>query len=261
MLSMPVTIARSVKDFHKSDIELSEKYLGMTPFSSEYWVRSRIKDALRRNAHLARGRLLDIGCGNKPYQYLFSSSISQYVGIEYSPESGYRGNLADICGDAARLPFLSESFDSVLCTEVMEHLADPERAIGEISRVLRPSGKVFITAPFFYPVHDERDFFRYSPTGISELLERNGFHVDLVEPLSGGSLTLAILLNLYWFNAGFIWTKWLYPIGLLLRPILLLICFVVNVVGRMFESIVPARGFSFNHLTIGTKIGGINGDD
>jgi hypothetical protein len=58
---------------------------------------------------------------------------------------------------------------------------------------------------------------------------------------------------MYWFDFGFMWTKWLYPFGVILRPILLLFCFIVNVLGGIFEVIIPSKQMSFNHLTIARK--------
>ncbi len=231
-----------------------DRLIGCTPFYAGFWGRRRIDQAIAGAACLAHGVLLDIGCGNKPYQEVFAPRIEKCIGLEYSPETGYRGNKADLCGDAMRLPLADNSVDTILCTEVLEHLPSPEKAIAEFARVLKLNGVVITTAPFFYPVHDARDFFRYSPDGIATLMKQNGLNVELIKPLSGTGVTLALLFNLYWFDIGFMWTKWLYPFGVILRPILLLLCFIVNVLGGILEVILPSRQMSFNHLTIAKKI-------
>lgn len=239
--------------FHHQDIVFTDEYLSRTPFHPGYWVRVRIDAALASHAKLAHGVLLDIGCGNKPFEKIFEPFIDSYIGLEYSPESGYRGNKADFCGDAAFLPLADESIDTIICTEVMEHVPNPEKTVEEFYRVLRPGGTVITTAPFVYPVHDAFDFFRYSPDGLAAIMKRQGLTVEKVEPLSGDAVTLAAMFNLYWYGNGFTWTKWLYPFGVILRPILWLLCFTVNVLGGIFEKIIPAKGFSFNHLTVATK--------
>jgi SAM-dependent methyltransferase len=170
--------------------------------------------------------------------------------MEYSPEAGYRGNAANVCGDAAAIPIASSSVDTVLCTEVLEHVPDPNAVMREMSRVLKPGGVLICTAPFFYPVHDAYDFFRYSPGTVATLMRRHGLVVDAERPLSGTAVTLAILLNLYWFEIGFVWTKWLYLIGLVLRPFLWMAAAIVNVLGWVFEQLIPSTHMSFNHLTI-----------
>ncbi|HEX3100784.1 MAG TPA: class I SAM-dependent methyltransferase [Pyrinomonadaceae bacterium] len=247
------SLSEIMRNIHTGDIRWSEDYLSTTPFSSAYWVRKRLGEAIAAHARFAHGTLLDVGCGLKPYERIIGPFVDRYIGLEYSPESGYRGNRADICGDAAALPLADESVDTVLCTEVMVNLPDPEKTIAEFARVLTPGGTVITTAPFVYPVHDKNDFFRYSPDGLPTILRRCGLTVETVYPLSGTAVTLAVMLNLYWYDAGFMWTKWLYPIGLVLRPVLWLLCFFINIIGGLFELILPDKHLSFSHLTVATK--------
>ncbi|MFZ1702565.1 MAG: methyltransferase domain-containing protein [Pyrinomonadaceae bacterium] len=246
-------LATTLRNIQAKDIALTDKYLGRTPFHPGYWSRVRLDDAIAEHAKLAHGTLLDIGCGAKPYAAIFEPFVEKYIGLEYSPESGYRGNKADFCGDAGALPLDNECVDTILCTEVLEHVPDPEGAISEFARVLKPGGTVITTAPFVYPIHDKYDFFRYSPDGVKVIMERYGLTVETVKPLSGTAVTLAVMFNMYWYDLGFIWTKWLYPIGLILRPLLWIGCFKVNILGRIFEAILPSQLMSFNHLTVGRK--------
>lgn len=246
-------IVSALADLHAADIRWTDDYLARTPFHPGFWSRVRIDQAIAENASVAHGVLLDVGCGVKPYENLFRPYVEEYIGIEYSPESGFRGNKADVCGDAGYLPFADGSFDTILCTEVMEHVPNPEKTIEEFARLLRPGGKVLTTAPFFYPIHDPYDFFRYTPDGLKVMMERHGLKVDSVTPLSGTAVTIAVMFNMYWYDIGFMWTKWLYPLGLVFRPVLWLICLLVNAVAGIFELLLPSRHMSFNHLTIATK--------
>lgn len=246
-------LARTIRDLHAKDIRWTDDYLSRTPFHPGYWGRVRIDSAISERAKLARGTLLDVGCGIKPYEKVFAPHVEKYLGLEYSPESGFRGNKADFCGDAANLPLADASIDTILCTEVLEHVPDPERTIGEFARVLRPGGTLITTAPFVYPIHDAHDYFRYSPDGLAAIMQRHDLTVEEVKPLSGTAITLAEMINIYWYDIGFIWTKWLYPVGLILRPVLLLGCFAVNVAGRVFEVVLPSSHLSFNHVTVATK--------
>jgi SAM-dependent methyltransferase len=239
-----------LRRLHDADIRWSERYLVATPLHAGFWVRRRLQSAIRCESARAHGVLLDVGCGRKPYAPLFAGRISRYIGMEYSPDAGYRGNLADVCGDAAAIPIAAASVDTVLCTEVLEHVPDPDLVVREIVRVLKPGGVVICTAPFVYPVHDAYDFFRYSPGTIPALMRRHGLTVDFERPLAGTGVTLAIMLNLYWFEIGFLWTKWLYPIGLVLRPLLWCVVMLVNLAGWLFERLLPSNHMSFNHLTV-----------
>lgn len=251
---MKEALIKSLRGIQKKDIAFSDSYLSKTPFHSAFWSHIRIRKAIIANSHYAKGDLLDIGCGTKPYEKVFAAaSVQKHLGLEYSPESGYWGNRADVYGDAAALPFSSESVDTILCTEVMEHVPDPEKVIAEFARVLRPGGVVITTAPFFYPIHDEFDFFRYTDKGLAEIMKRYGLAIETVQPLSGTGVTIALLFNIYWYDLGFIWTKWLYPFGLILRPLLLLLVFAVNMLGWIGEKLLPSNQMSFNHLTVARK--------
>lgn len=247
------TLAQFFRKLQTKDIIWTDEYLSRTPFHPGYWVRVRIDAALASHAKLAHGVLLDIGCGNKPFEKIFEPFIDSYIGLEYSPESGYRGNKADFCGDAAFLPLADESIDTIICTEVMEHVPNPEKTVEEFHRVLRPGGTVITTAPFVYPVHDNWDFFRYAPEGLAVIMKRKGLEVQETKPLSGGGVTMAIMLNLYWYELGFMWTKWLYPVGLIIRPLLLFFVFCINILGRLADMMISSPQMSFNHLTIGRK--------
>jgi SAM-dependent methyltransferase len=245
-------IAALVRNIQTKDILWTDTYLARSPLHPAYWGRVRVDRAVWEHAKLAHGVLLDIGCGTKPYAESFAPHVDRYFGHEYSPESGYRGNSADLCGDAAALPLSDDSVDTILCTEVLEHVSDPEKTIAEFARVLRKNGTIITTAPFVFPIHDAHDYFRYSPDGIAVIMKRNGLTVEKVEALSGTAVTIALMFNLYWFGA-IMWTKWLYPFGLILRPLFLLFAFVVNVIGGIFEVLLPSRQLSFNHLTIAIK--------
>lgn len=236
-----------------ADVAFSENYLAKTPFHSTFWALRRLKNSIAANAHLAHGKMLDVGCGLKPYESVFAPHVDEHVGYDYSPTSGFRGNRADVCGDAAALPFESGSFDTVLCTEVLVDLPDPDRTISEFARVLKPGGTLITTAAFVFPVHDRNDYFRFSPDGLAVIMRRYGLTVDRIVPTTGTAVTIANLVNLYIYDHSFIWNKWLYPVGLVLRPLLWLFCFAVNLIGGLLELILPDETLPIHVLTAAHK--------
>lgn len=243
----------ALRKLHARDVELTEKYLGATPLYSAFWVVRRLRQVIRQHAKYAHGRMLDVGCGLKPREKRFAPYVTEHIGIDYSPVSGYRGNRSEVCGNAAALPFANGSFDTVLCTELVVDLPDPERTIGEFARVLAPGGTIMATAAFVYPVHDRNDYFRFSPDGLGVIMRRHGLEVERVVPTSGTAVTLAVMTNLYWYDYTLLWNKWLYPIGLGLRPLWWLLCLVINLIGGLFEIILPDQSLSFSHLTVARK--------
>ena len=137
----------------------------------------------------ARGRLLDIGCGRKPWAPIFAPYVSEHVGIDPDPSAPG----ADVIAGAYDVPLEDETADAVLLTEVLEHLEDPLRGLREARRLLKAGGAVILTTPLLFPVHDRRDFFRYCPAGLEHLMTEAGFTELSVRPLSGQWTTLATL--------------------------------------------------------------------
>jgi len=250
---MSDSIVQILREIQRKDIIWTDRNLSKTPFHIGFWVHKRISRAITDNAHLAHGVLLDIGCGVKPYEKIFAPYVDKYYGTEYSPESGYRGNHADLGADASAMPFADKSVDTILCTQVLEHVAHPEKVIEEFARILKPNGVIITTAPFFYPIHDEYDFFRYTDKGIAVIMKRHGLEIVKIEPLNGTGVTVAVLFNFYLFEIGFMWTKWMYPIGFILRPVLWLLICLINLLGWVMEKAIPSKHMALDHLTIGKK--------
>ena len=141
----------------------------------------------------ARGRLVDIGCGEKPYRDLLAPFVTEHVGVDHSG-TPHRLDRVDVTAGAYEIPLGSASFDTALLTEVLEHLEDPGAALRETYRLLRPGGKIILTTPFAWVLHETpRDFYRYTPYGLQHLLTTAGFADVSVFPIGGQWSTLALL--------------------------------------------------------------------
>jgi SAM-dependent methyltransferase len=115
-------------------------------------------------AHASGGLTLDLGAQNGPY----AAHFPRRVALDLQAASGL-----DARGDAHALPFVDGAFDVVLCTEVLEHLVEPQRAIDEMHRVLKPGGQLLLTTRFLFPIHDApHDYFRFTKYGLRHLLRR-----------------------------------------------------------------------------------------
>ena len=91
----------------------------------------------------------------------------------------------DIFAQATALPFKDETFDVVLCTEVMEHVPEPQMMLDEIYRVLKPGRTLIFTTPFLVPLHEQPyDFFRYTPLALRYMLEKSGYDIIIIKPFS-----------------------------------------------------------------------------
>ncbi|HEV7807752.1 MAG TPA: methyltransferase domain-containing protein [Solirubrobacteraceae bacterium] len=137
-------------------------------------------------------KVLDAGSGLGPYRPLFAHA--EYVSADWE-NSPHAGDV-DVRASLLALPFADASFDEVLNTQVLEHVADPSASLAELHRILRPAGRLWLTAPLVWELHEEPfDFFRYTCHGLRHLLSEAGFTDVRIDPLTGYFRTLGQLLR------------------------------------------------------------------
>ena len=172
-------------------------------------------------AHL-RGRLLDIGCGSKPYRDLLAPFVEEHVGVDH-PGTLHDRSRVDIVSGCYSIPVEDQSFDSALCTAVLEHVEEPELALRECHRALKESGVAIYTVPFIWHLHEEpRDFYRFTKYSLRYLFEKTGFEIVELRALSGFWVTFGQLLvyNLHRMNRGPLrWLRVVDALGLALQGV------------------------------------------
>lgn len=170
--------------------------LFLNPF---YFARSGLRDGISRYASMLAGRLLDVGCGTKPYRALFK--VHDYVGLDLASDEARQRGCADEYYDGDTFPFPDASFDAVLCNQVLEHVFNPSQFLGEIRRVMRPGGRLLLTVPFVWDEHEQPfDFARYSSFGLRALLEEHGLRILHHAKLGADASTLFQLTNCYLYK-------------------------------------------------------------
>jgi len=170
--------------------------LFVNPF---YFARRGLFLAVAEFAPGIGGHLLDVGCGSRPYETLFHTT--KYVGLEIDTSNNRKTKKADVFYDGGVFPFDADSFDSVVCNQVLEHAFQPDRLISEISRILKPGGRLLITVPFVWDEHEQPwDYGRYSSFGLAALLKAHGFDLIAQRKTMGDVRTLFQLLNAYLFK-------------------------------------------------------------
>ncbi len=120
-----------------------------------------------------KGKTLDLGAGLAKYRDIIKNKATEYITFDIKP-----GPNIDVVGDILDIPFENESFDTVISTQVIEHVRKPTAVVSEIYRILKPSGICILTAPFLVPYHpDPGDYFRYSKEGLKILFVDKGFEI------------------------------------------------------------------------------------
>src|SRR6476469_7751809 len=169
------------------------------PRTSATWVvRAGLARWLRAQAaELAQGlpvRVLDVGCGVKPYYPFFAPVAAEYVGVDV-----VENPAAELLGPVEALPVDDASFDVVLCTQVLEHCDDPARAVRELRRVTAPGGRVLASTHGVQVYHPSPvDYWRWTHEGLRRLFTDNADWQELaVTPAGGTAACLGMLLSTF----------------------------------------------------------------
>lgn len=147
--------------------------------------------------------MLDAGSGNySRYKHLFSSDSVVCLDIA-------RGSNVDVVGSLEKMPFADGEFDSILSTQVLEHVEYPEKAAAEMNRVLKVDGHMLVTVPQWNELHEEpHDYWRYTCFGLKSLFERNGFSVVAYEQYGGFFATYAQIGMRYLIDRFELYRRW-----------------------------------------------------
>jgi len=223
----------------------------MRKLLTKNWLIYKIADKALSEAiqKYSRGKLLDIGCGEKPYENIAKRYITEHIGLDLENTLHDKSKI-DLFGTAYGIPAEDEHFDSILCTAVLEHLEEPDKAIKEAKRVLKKGGYAIYTVPLFWHLHEEpRDFYRFTKYGLKYLFEKNGFEIVELKPLSGFWVTFGqeLVYYLYRFRKGGklnpFW--WIIPvIGMFIQEI----CYLLNKINHSEE-------FTWMYLVVALKGG------
>ncbi|NQV88635.1 MAG: class I SAM-dependent methyltransferase [Parcubacteria group bacterium] len=142
-----------------------------------YLVRHDLFINIRSLAPKLSGKILDVGCGHKPYEKLFINT-SSYTGLEFDTPKNRLSKKADIFYDGKKIPFNDSTFDGVILTQVLEHTFNPDEQISEINRVMKKGGYFLVTVPFVWDEHEQPyDYARYSSFGLAFILKKHNFKI------------------------------------------------------------------------------------
>lgn len=171
----------------------------------------------RIQRHL-RGRVLDVGCGGMPFRGSIADVADEYRSLDV--EARVPG--VDYISDARDMRIVDgATFDGILCSEVLEHVTEPERVLRECIRILVPGGVLVLSVPCLSRLHEEpHDYYRYTTHGLRFLLEQTGFQIREIVPTAsvfsfvGHQVSTAILCSTwhipvlrnvaFWSNAALV---------------------------------------------------------
>ncbi len=136
----------------------------------------------------ASGKLIDLGCGKVPLFQAYSHLVSDIFCADRDDDQHLLCHVDLICDLGSPLPIKDEEFNTIILSDVLEHIPQPEMLWSEMSRVMKPGGKILLNVPFLYWLHEQpHDYLRYSRYSLERYTNRSGLKLILLQPL-GGSL-------------------------------------------------------------------------
>jgi len=195
------------------------------------WQISRMgKKFLEKNSFYYKGVLVDLGCGEKPYENFFLTYADKYIGIDWS---NTRHELkADIISNLNEKINLKDKYaDTIVSLAVMEHLCEPQQFLDESYRILKPGGHFILQVPFQWWIHEgPYDYFRYTSYGLEYMLRKSGFEIINISPNGGFFTTIVLKINYFTIRMfklpKYLWIAWLiilvpfWTIGQVIAPLM-----------------------------------------
>lgn len=151
-----------------------------------------------------RGRLLDLGCGKVPLYALYKPLVQTITCADWPQSQHPLYHVDQDCDLTQLLPFADRQFDTVILTDVLEHIPTPHELLTELNRILDADGVLIGSVPFLYRLHEEpHDYFRYTAHAIKRLAGGAGFTVLHLEPYGGGmdvicDLLAKLVVDVHW---------------------------------------------------------------
>jgi Methylase involved in ubiquinone/menaquinone biosynthesis len=213
-----------------------------------YIIRKALYKCIKEKRNYMKGKMLDFGCGRKPYKRFFN--VEEYVGLDIE-QSGHshQNEEIDVFYDGQHIPFENEYFDSIFSSEVIEHVFDLKSIIKELNRVLKVDGHILVTVPFVWDEHEiPYDFGRYTSFGIKHIFESSGFEVISLEKSNNYIAAMFQMWSAYVFE--------LLPKNKTLRFMMSIIfIFPSNLLGIVLSKLLPDnRRFYNNNILVAKKI-------
>lgn len=139
------------------------------------------------------GRTLNVGGGTHTYREYAEDMVT----MDYYGENPSGKQIeADVVADATKtFPFTDAEFDSVICTQLLEHIADPTFTVSEIARVLKPGGNIILSTPFLERYHpDPNDYWRFTRQGLEQILKPEFGDMN-IQPVGGKYLNMLSFMH------------------------------------------------------------------
>ncbi|RDX35488.1 SAM-dependent methyltransferase [Arcobacter sp. HD9-500m-PIT-SAG03] len=203
-----------------------------------YLNNKQLKKSILTSVKYIYGKCIDIGSGCSPYKKFILNNVSEFISVDKGSVHKHMFQTSQekfIDADLKDLPFENNSLDTIILTQVLEHIDEPFKALVEIKRVIKKDGIIILSVPFIYQAHaTPYDYFRFSEYGLKKICQDYNFEILEFHHQGYLGTTLISILN------GFIWelaSKRKILRNTILLPFLLFIFFINNSLGLLLDLI------------------------
>lgn len=172
----------------------------------------------------AKGKLLDLGCGKVPLYAAYREFVTDNICVDWE-NTIHRNEYLDYeLNLTKKLPFQESEFDTIILSDVLEHIPVPEQLWADMARILSRNGKIIMNVPFYYWLHERpHDYYRYTEFALRRFVEISGLRLVQLEPIGGAPEVMAdifaksalqlpqlgrfLAVFTQWFTLSFIRTK------------------------------------------------------
>ena len=211
----------------------------------------------------AKGKLLDLGCGKVPLFEAYREFVDENICVDWEKGQHMNEYLDCECDLNAQLPFTDSEFETIILSDTLEHIAEPDGLWTEMARVLSPGGKIIVSVPFYYWLHEQpHDYYRYTEFALRRFVTRSGLRVIQLESLGGTPEVMADILskNIFhlpligpslaaltqWFTSGFVRTSLGKKLSDATRAIFPFGYFLVA--GKQHDRLIPEEVKAVRHI-------------
>lgn len=217
-----------------------------------YLLRKKLSLSIIKHVPYLKGKMMDFGCGSKPYKSLFS--VNEYIGVDFQGQGhSHENEQIDVFYDGISIPFPDNHFDSVFSSEVFEHVFNLEHIVTELHRVMKKGATIVVTCPFAIAEHEvPNDYARYTSYGLKHLFEKNQFKVIAYEKVGNHFETIMQLRIMYIHM--YIMPK--FNKLIIVKPILEFFTYpILNLYTLVFSKILPNRNDLYmNNMIVCEKL-------
>jgi SAM-dependent methyltransferase len=241
--------------------KLAYKLLGLTDIEN-ITLRKAVREFAKTVSPEAK--VLDAGAGLKPYEEFFTHC--HYESCDFADCEEFYGNLDDgrrnnlvgrhtyVC-PLDNIPVPDDSFDIIICTQVLEHVPYPSAVVKEFYRVLKPSGKLFVTVPQGYGIHGEPyNYFYFTRYGLElvlreaefeaiEIKERGGYFYYLFDRLANAIPRIVV---------GY--KEKMFLMMLILSPLHIFLAYLFSPMLLLLEPLDREKRFTMGYVSTAKKI-------